>query len=138
MPTIIELKFKDMEDVLKSLNNAKSGAMLTLGELELLKSTINNSLVGLSKLLHFINPIDYAIWDSRIYRYTTVKKSSYGIGNTQLYLNYLSKLNDIESHVDFNEIKKNVSVHFDYEITSKRVIELLMFEADKRDNKKLI
>lgn len=26
----------------------------------------------------------------------------------------------------------------DYEISSKRVIELLMFEADKRDNKKLI
>ena len=47
-------------------------------------------------------------------------------------------LNEIESHVDFDEIKKNVSVHFDYEITSKRVIELLMFEADKRDNKKLI
>ena len=80
MPTIIELKFQDMEGgVLKSLNNAKNGAMLTVGELELLKSTINNSLVGLSKLLHFINPADYAIWDSRIYRYTTDKKSSYGI-----------------------------------------------------------
>jgi len=138
MPTIIELKVQDMEGVLKSLNKAKNGAMLTVGELELLKSTINNSLVGLSKLLHFINPADYAIWDSRIYRYTTDKKSSYGIGNTQLYLNYLSKLNEIESHVDFNEIKKNISAHFDYEITSKRVIELLMFEADKRDNKKLI
>ena len=110
----------------------------TIDELELLKITINNSLVGLSKLLHFINPVDYAIWDSRIYRYTTDKKSSYGIGNTQLYLNYLSKLNEIESHVDFNEIKKNISAHFDYEISSKRVIELLMFEADKRDNKKLI
>ena len=34
--------------------------------------------------------------------------------------------------------KKNVSAHFDYKISSKRVIELLMFEADKRDNKKLI
>jgi len=138
MPTIINLKFQDMEDVLKSLNKAKSGAILTIAELELLKKAINNSLVGLSKLLHFINPIDYAIWDSRIYRYTTDKKSSYGIGNTQLYLNYLSKLNEIESLVDFDEIKKNVSVHFDYEITSKRVIELLMFEADKRDNKKRI
>ena len=138
MPTIIELKFQNMEEVLKSLNKAKSGAILTIAELELLKKTINNSLVGLSKLLHFINPIDYAIWDSRIYGYTTNKKSSYGIGNTQLYLIYLSKLNEIESLVDFDEIKKNVSVHFDYEISSKRVIELLMFEADKRDNKKLI
>ena len=138
MPTIIELKFQDMEGVLKSLNKAKNGAMLMIEELELLKSTINNSLVGLSKLLHFINPVDYAIWDSRIYRYTSDKKSSYGIGNTQLYLNYLSKLNEIESHVDFDEIKKDVSAHFEYEISSKRVIELLMFEADKKDNKKLI
>ena len=137
MPTIIELKFQDMEGVLKLLNKAKNGAMLMIEELELLKSTINNSLVGLSKLLHFINPVDYAIWDSRIYRYTSDKKSSYGIGNTQLYLNYLSKLNEIESHVDFDKIKKNISAHFEYEISSKRVIELLMFEADKRDNKKL-
>ena len=36
------------------------------------------------------------------------------------------------------KLKKNVSAYFDYEITSKRVIELLMFEADKRDNKKQI
>jgi hypothetical protein len=71
MPTIIELKFQHMEDVLKFLNKAKNGNILTIVELELLKSSINNSLVGLSKLLHFINPIDYAIWDSRIYRYTT-------------------------------------------------------------------
>ena len=138
MPTIIHLDLKEKGKVLKYLNAAKSGHFLNASELETLKVSINNSMVGLSKLLHFINPRDYAIWDSRIYRYTTDKKSTYGIGNTQLYLNYLSKLNEIESHVDFNEIKKNVSVHFDYEITSKRVIELLMFEADKRDNKKLI
>jgi hypothetical protein len=67
MPTIIDLKFQDIEGVLKSINKAKNGALLTIAELELLKSTINNSLVGLSKLLHFINPFDYAIWDSRIY-----------------------------------------------------------------------
>lgn len=137
MPTIIELKFQHMEDVLKFLNKAKNGIILTIVELELLKSSINNSLVGLSKLLHFINPIDYAIWDSRIYRYTTDKKSSYGIGNTQLYLNYLLRLNQIESHNGFDKIKKNISIHFNYEITPKRIIELLMFEADKRDHKKL-
>jgi hypothetical protein len=71
-------------------------------------------------------------WDNRIYRYTTDKKSSYGIGNTQLYL---LRLNQMESRIGFNEITKNISAHFDYEITSKRVIELLIFEADKRDNK---
>ncbi len=37
MPTIIELKFQYMEDVLKSLNKAKNGVILTIVELELLK-----------------------------------------------------------------------------------------------------
>ena len=39
MPTIIELKFQYMEDVLKSLNKAKNGVILTKAELELLKSS---------------------------------------------------------------------------------------------------
>jgi hypothetical protein len=52
-------------------------------------------------------------------------------------LNYLLRLNQIESHNGFDKIKKNISVHFNYEITSKRIIELLMFEADKRAHKKL-
>ena len=38
MPTIIELKFQDIEGVLKSLNKAKNGALLTIAELELLNS----------------------------------------------------------------------------------------------------
>lgn len=65
-----------------------------------------------------------------------VKKGSYGYAVTELQ-NYF-ELENTGYFADFDEIKKNVSVHFDYEITSKRVIELLMFEADKRDNKKLI
>ena len=138
MPTIIDLKFEEMKEVLIYLNEAKKGSILNVNQLELLKKCINNSLVGLSKLLHFINPIDYAIWDSRIYRYTTDKKSSYGIGNTQLYLNYLLRLNHIESHREFYKVKNKVSDCFTYTITPKRIIELLMFEADKRNNKKLI
>ena len=65
-----------------------------------------------------------------------VKKGAFGYAVTELQ-NYF-KLENTGYFADFDEIKKNVSVHFDYEITSKRVIELLMFEADKRDNKKLI
>jgi hypothetical protein len=30
---------------------------------------INNSMVGVSKLLHFINPERYAIWDRRVASY---------------------------------------------------------------------
>ncbi|HRL70351.1 MAG TPA: hypothetical protein PLT79_01470, partial [Flavobacterium sp.] len=44
--------------------------------LEIVKKCINNSLVRISKLLHFINPSIYAIWVSRIFRYITRKKLS--------------------------------------------------------------
>ena len=132
MPTIINLKLDEIDKVLKYLNNAKNGYILKAIELELLKKCINNSLVGVSKLLHFINPVDYAIWDSRIYRFTTSKKSSYGIGNVMLYIDYLSKLNKIELHPNFYLINNKISSIFNYHMTPKRIIELIMFEADKK------
>ena len=56
------------------LNKAKSGNLLNSEELEIVKKCVNNSLVGTSKLLHFINPSIYAIWDSKIFRNITEKK----------------------------------------------------------------
>lgn len=68
MPTILNIDLKSINEVLRLLNEVKSGKLLTVEELMILKKCINNSLVGLSKLLHFINPRSYAIWDSRIFR----------------------------------------------------------------------
>ena len=138
MPTIIDLNLDNLDEVLNYLNLAKAENLLNEDQLEILKNAINNSLVGLSKLLHFINPDIYAIWDSRIYRYTTGKKSSYGIGEPKLYLNYLTKINEIKSNPVFENIHLKISNHFNYPITATRAIEILMFEADKRDHKKLI
>lgn len=69
MPTI--LKKLDLEKIKKAttiLNKARTEEIINKEELELLASTFNNSLVGSSKLLHFINPNMYAIWDSKVYR----------------------------------------------------------------------
>ena len=72
------------------------------------KNCINNSLVGLSKLLHFINPQNYAIWDSRIFRFLTEKKSQYGIGNPKMYLQYLEEIKNIEKENGYPEIHKKI------------------------------
>jgi len=64
MPTIIRLETNQIEKVLFLLNEVKSGYLLTESELQIIKNCLNNSLVGSSKLLHFINPRKYAIWDS--------------------------------------------------------------------------
>lgn len=50
-----------------SLLNAARARSLTVPEIAFLKENFtNNSVVGLSKLLHFIAPDRYAIWDSRV------------------------------------------------------------------------
>lgn len=137
MPTIIKLNLQDKDQVLRLLNDAKGGRILTVNELETLKSAINNSMVGVSKLLHFIRPQDYAIWDSRIYRYVTEKKSTYEIAKPQLYLEYLQGIRDIAQHQNYQELHKLIAKHFDYQIFPTRAIEVTMFEADRNRQKGL-
>src|SRR5690606_30838773 len=67
MPTIpSNSNFSNGDEVTKILNKAKLGEVL-LSEYELGKLQIacNNSLIGVSKLLHFINPHKYGIWDRK-------------------------------------------------------------------------
>jgi hypothetical protein len=52
--------------VVELLNDARA-RLLTIPELTFLKTYFtNNSIVGLSKLLHFLAPARYAIWDKRV------------------------------------------------------------------------
>lgn len=41
---------------------------MTHSDLSMLKGFANNSTVGASKVLHFLNPKVYSIWDSRVAR----------------------------------------------------------------------
>lgn len=62
MPTIPKnINFEILDEVLPILNRAKKGGIVSKEEYVILKVLCNNSLVGVSKLLHFINPEQYAI-----------------------------------------------------------------------------
>lgn len=135
MPTILTLKLEDEERVLRILNLALSGQLLDGEQLDLLKKCVNNSMVGSSKLLHFINPRVYAIWDSRIFRYATGKKSQYGIGNSETYLKYLKRLREIASNPKYATIHRQIENHLGLELSPMRVIEIIMFEADRNRSK---
>lgn len=73
MPTSLNIdviKFKENEIyVIEIFNKIKSGSCLCEDDINLLVSVSNNSLVGVSKLLHFVSPNCYPIWDSRVYRF---------------------------------------------------------------------
>lgn len=134
MPTILNIDLKSINEVLRLLNEVKSGKLLTVEELMILKKCINNSLVGLSKLLHFINPRSYAIWDSRIFRYLTEKKSSYGIDNPNTYLEYLNGIKSMSEHQDYRILHNFIESKFEYKIEPMRAIEIVMFETDRKRN----
>jgi hypothetical protein len=136
MPTMIQLNSKNSEEVLKYLNAVKSNHDLKENEIEIIKECVNNSMVGTSKLLHFINPKNYAIWDSRIFRYVTGKKSQYGISNPKSYLQYLEKMKSISQSEKYYKIHDIVQGHFKYSITPMRAIEIVMFETDRERQRK--
>ena len=72
MPTIPRLskimrwEDKQKQQLLSCLNDARNGKVPDVHHLHTLKSFCNNSLVGGSKLLHFLNPERFPIWDSRV------------------------------------------------------------------------
>ena len=135
MPTVINLNLQKEVQVLISLNEAKQGKVLNEQELEVVKECINNSIVGASKLLHFLNPDTYAIWDSRIFRYLTGKSSTYGIDKAITYLEYLNALNMVKEHKDYPVLHDRVEARVKKKITHMCAIEMIMFATDIKNSK---
>jgi len=134
MPTILYLDLKDFDKdfVLSNLFKVKNGNyLLDINEITNINKCVNHSMVGTSKLLHFINPNIYAIWDSNIFHYFFPdKKSTSGIEKPKHYLEYLKALKEITLHKDFDNLYFKIIEFFnlDYEISKYRAIESLIFE----------
>lgn len=69
MPTIINLDGNYTTESIHILNKIKNNNEMNNDEYLTLVRCINNSIVGVSKLLHFIQPKQYPIFDSRIKNY---------------------------------------------------------------------
>lgn len=109
MPTILNLNFQDVKDLeipLQLLNKVKSGTFLKSTDLEILKKLFNNSIVGTSKLLHFICPSNYLIWDSRVANYFGIKVYK-KVNSVEFYLRYLDFCHKLDKNM-VNEVHLNV------------------------------
>lgn len=132
MPTVLDLYLdipnKSLDELAIILNKAKIGGNITNSEISDIAAVVNNSVVGTSKLLHFIAPKYFAIWDSKIYRFIHEEKPyHYRVNNIQLYQDYLNKLNGIMKNDGFSTFHKNVIKKIGYEITPMRAMEIIMF-----------
>ncbi len=128
MPTILKFQPDKINKATESLNAAKQGNMLSSEDLDVFKACFSNSIVGSSKLLHFINPDKFAIWDSRVYRYIfNQEPHSYRVEKVDTYLEYLSFCKDLTSSTDMISLQKTMEDKVGYKMTSMRAIELVFF-----------
>lgn len=145
MPTILK-KFNMDGDVSKSIsafNKVKQKIEIDDEEYMNLIKCINNSIVGISKLLHFINPTEYPIFDSRIKSYfknndliESVWKPTYQnkSKDIQQYKIYRSICLEIISNHRFNRIydESLIKLSLSKPLTKMRVLENLFFTFGKK------
>jgi hypothetical protein len=132
MPTILALYPKatkiDFQIGAKLLSKAKNKGLLTDDEIAQLASLINNSLVGASKLLHFVSPDYFPIWDSKIYAFVfNEKPHNYRVSQVSKYRQYLGKLEQLRKHSRFPKFHSSVSSKVGYQVSELRALELVMF-----------
>ena len=137
MPTILKaLNLKNTEEVLFILNEVKKGKLIDEQQLTTLKTTFNNSLVGTSKLLHFINPKQYAIWDSRVFRFLNdVEPHKYRLEKPRAYIEYLKLIEELKNEEPFTTFFELMKQKVGYDITEYRALELAFFKGSQFQNK---
>ncbi len=129
MPTTMNIRKSNFEPLLQPLTRLKKeGLLLSKDEFLLLKNCTNNSVTGASKLLHFINPNLYPIWDSRINSF--INGTSQNTNTIELYEKYLENFNELDADPRFAQIAESMSEKLDYTITHARAFEIIMYLSD--------
>lgn len=128
MPTMLRLQHTDFALAANVLNQVKAHEPITNADIQVLIDLINNSIVGVSKLLHFVNPIDYAIWDSRVAAFYAPGISDYRFQRTATYRAYLEQCDSVRRLPAFPTLHMAVEHKVGRSITAFRAIELIMYE----------
>lgn len=131
MPTILDFRERDFERGVEILRRSSSELSLTVGDIEALSRIVNNSIVGASKLLHFVSPTRYAIWDSRVAKYLDGRIDGGSRGAAQ-YRAYNDCMREIGQLYDATAIVETVGKRVGYSVTSMRALELVMYHAGLR------
>lgn len=132
MPTILELypdaERCDLQAAADMLTKAKQGLRLEAWEIDVLAGLVNNSVVGASKLLHFVAPQTYAIWDSKVYAFVHERRPHhYRVNSAQIYVDYLNELATLAQRPEFSRFHASMNEKVGYPVSPLRALELVMF-----------
>ncbi len=132
MPTILKsIKLENSEEIISILNDVKNKKKISEEQITTLKSAFNNSLVGTSKLLHFINPRQYAIWDSRVFRFLyNEEPHKYKLEKPKTYFEYIEFIEKLKNENNFENFYQLMKQKVGYEITEFRALELAFFKGE--------
>lgn len=137
---------KDWARIKVCLKKVESGEKLSIGELKNVMALTNNSIVGTSKLLHFINPDVYPIYDSRVFhairklaRDKKKTEDSNTVNDVNKYFAYVEcvhrVINEDEDGQSLIKMKKQLKEggFVDDEASNVRVIEVLLYINGKEE-----
>ena len=127
MPTMFRFKSSNFEKAIEVLNRAKQENFIDDKDLQCLVNLINNSIVGASKILHFVNPEHFGIWDSRVYRYLFGNFSMLKLNKFDNYRTYLKDCQEVIKDFKFAPVHKSINDKIGYQVTPVRAAELVMF-----------
>ena len=129
MPTILELKGDGEYRAIAAeiLHVARDTGEIDITSLKLLKYVVNNSVVGPSKLLHFLRPDKFPIWDSRVCRFIFGVSHQNIMGNPETYLEYMDNCGNVVNDARFDQVSQSVNHKVGYPVTKIRAVELIMY-----------
>ena len=129
MPTILNITKHDLDTQNVLLSVEKISKEIDEANLIVLIKFMNNSNVGASKLLHFIYPEKYPIWDSKICKIITDKSYPQKVQNTINYINYCEAIQNLINELPENlkNFKRGCEEIFKYKISNVRATELMLF-----------
>lgn len=134
MPTMLRLK-GPKEVLLETAILGRSG-MIDIVSLLKCAKTLNNSLVGTTKLLHFVAPEKYSIWDTRVYRALYNKSPhAYRVENPSCYMDYLQWGSEFENILGYSTLKERFEAEAGYPVSNKRVTEAILYALGSRIKK---
>lgn len=137
MPTIPDLNLAfeskiDKQRIISILEKIREGGVPDANEVKEVSGFTNNSVIGVSKLLHFLNPEKCPIWDQRVARIFLWPGISFdSVNQAKRWIEYQKTLSEwlMDSQVISSCQKLRELADFLNVSPDMRLIELVMFHA---------
>ena len=139
LPTIAHMAYGWMPTILKKFSDSQPGIVGPATECRSFEeasgliqslddSPVNNSWVGMSKVLHFMNPKFFPIWDSRVAQHFGLKYD-YQINNRNHFLEYLTFVEENRKSDAVKRVQEAFVKEAGYSVSDVRACEFILFSV---------